>query len=58
MLLVMTSIWLLGSICQLLASPMEERERESDWEREGREVGRAEETSHIFFIIGHRIVEN
>lgn len=25
-LLVMTSIWLLGSICQLLASPMEERE--------------------------------
>ena len=45
-LLVMTSIWLLGSICQLLASPSEKRDREI-----GRgEGGKIEEKRHIFFF--------
>lgn len=42
-LLVMTSIWLPGSICQALASPMEKRERGREKERErGKEEGRRE----------------
>lgn len=40
-LLVMTSIWLPGSICQDLVSPMEKRERGRERERE-REGGRKE----------------
>lgn len=47
-LLVMTFIWLLGSICQLLARPMGgEREKEREGEREGREEGREKERKRL-----------
>ena len=43
LLLVMTSIWLPGSICQDLVSPMEKRERGREREREReKEEGRRE----------------
>lgn len=55
-LLVMTSIWLLGSICKPLASPMEKAsEQERGGEKDGTEAQEAKEKKTCFFMVkGHK----